>query len=65
MAKLVLKFLTIVILFQAGNGYMLRPVNNFTIWSRLYPQNKPSWGSPSGIFAFGFLDEGDGFSVGI
>ena len=65
MAKLVLKFLTIVILFQAGNGDMLRPVNNITLGSRLYPQNNPYWVSPSRIFAFGFYEKGDGFAVGI
>ncbi|XP_027178443.1 G-type lectin S-receptor-like serine/threonine-protein kinase LECRK1 isoform X2 [Coffea eugenioides] len=67
MAKLVLKFLTIVILFQAGNGDdMLRPFKNITLGSKLYPQyNPPYWLSPSGIFAFGFYKKGDGFAVGI
>ncbi|RWR97922.1 Protein kinase domain-containing protein [Cinnamomum micranthum f. kanehirae] len=39
---------------------------NITLGSYLYPTKNPtSWSSPSGHFAFGFYQEGQGFAVGI
>ncbi|GAA0159032.1 hypothetical protein LIER_22163 [Lithospermum erythrorhizon] len=41
--------------------------NNFNITrgSSLRPTSNSSWLSPSGLYAFGFYEEGDGFAVGI
>ncbi|PWA90791.1 S-locus glycoprotein domain-containing protein [Artemisia annua] len=38
---------------------------NISLGSSLTPDKNPSWFSPSGLFAFGFYRQDDGFQVGI
>nr|GMD54929.1 G-type lectin S-receptor-like serine/threonine-protein kinase LECRK1 [Ipomoea batatas] len=68
MANLLFKFLFIPIIFAVTTGVaaQLKPATNITSGSKLYPDRHPtSWSSPSGLFAFGFYQQGDGFQVGI
>ncbi|KAI3804389.1 hypothetical protein L1987_25885 [Smallanthus sonchifolius] len=47
-------------------GYLVNDSisNNISLNSSLTPDINPSWFSPSGLFAFGFYPQDDGFAVG-
>nr|GLL38741.1 G-type lectin S-receptor-like serine/threonine-protein kinase LECRK2 [Ipomoea trifida] len=67
MANLLFTFLFIPIIFGVtGVAAELQPATNITSGSILHPDRHPtSWLSPSGLFAFGFYQQGGGFQVGI
>nr|GMD53584.1 G-type lectin S-receptor-like serine/threonine-protein kinase LECRK1 [Ipomoea batatas] len=68
MANLLFKILLIPVIFGVTTGVAakMQPATNIASGSMLYPDRHPtSWSSPSGLFAFGFYQQGDGFRVGI
>ncbi|KAL4565752.1 hypothetical protein LXL04_029855 [Taraxacum kok-saghyz] len=63
MAFILLIFLRIVFLLVTQVSDVTS--SNITLGSTLTPHRNPSWRSPSGLFAFGFYQQDDGFAVGI
>ncbi|XP_042751861.1 G-type lectin S-receptor-like serine/threonine-protein kinase LECRK2 isoform X2 [Lactuca sativa] len=64
MAFMLLIFLRLffVLVITQGSDFTS---SNITLGSSLIPDTNPSWRSPSGLFAFGFYRQDDGFAVGI
>ncbi|KAJ9537050.1 hypothetical protein OSB04_029783 [Centaurea solstitialis] len=54
-----------IYLVTEGSGLDHSSSGNISLGSSLTPNTNSSWLSPSGLFAFGFYEQDDGFMVGI
>ncbi|GJY17103.1 G-type lectin S-receptor-like serine/threonine-protein kinase LECRK1 [Tanacetum coccineum] len=66
MAFMLLIFVRVFLLLVTEGSLIDKSVShNISLNSSLTPDTNPSWLSPSGLFAFGFYRQDDGFAVGI
>ncbi|GJZ45497.1 G-type lectin S-receptor-like serine/threonine-protein kinase LECRK1 [Tanacetum coccineum] len=66
MAFMLLIFVRVFLLLVTEGSLIDKSAShNISLNSSLTPDTNPSWLSPSGLFAFGFYRQDDGFAVGI